>query len=155
MSLNPLEESVANLIKIKEQVAPSGQSFGVENIQPEMDVDEIMDNSISPSEIQIESLDRPTSSASQITRNRRKCKNVESERLELLKLQTQTQKELLAKIEQLEKTIYKNYEINKKLLEVKKQKLEIYKKQAKEAHELHTLKVEVQKLKIAKMRALQ
>ncbi|XP_017469228.1 PREDICTED: uncharacterized protein LOC108361172 [Rhagoletis zephyria] len=156
VSLNPLEESVAELIQIREQVAVSGRAFGVENIPPVMDGEEIEDGLVAASSMvdlpQVANIeDRPSSSASRVQNRRRSC-NLETERLELLKMQAETQKEVLKKIDRIEKTAYKNYDINKKLLHIKQQKYKLFERQAREAHELHLLKVEVEQLKIAKLR---
>lgn len=159
--LNPLEETVVELIQIREQVAPSGHGLGLENIPPEVDdeqmeYDSLVAASFTAAQPQVaDREDCPTSSASRrnssASKNRSKNNNLEAERLELLKMQAETQKLIIKKLDKIEKTVYKNYEINKRTLELKKQKFELYKKGAREAHELNALLIEVQKLKIAKM----
>ncbi|XP_067619400.1 uncharacterized protein [Eurosta solidaginis] len=151
-SLSPLEESVAQLIQIRSQVAPSGRAFGTENMPPASD-DEEHGNTMSAA---ASTTREPTgSNAGELptpsgSRNRRRG-NVETERLELLTKQTETQKKLLKKIDRLERTAHKMQKVNEKLLEIKQKKYLLYKKQAQEASELCALKAEIAKLKIKKL----
>lgn len=149
------------LIQIREQVEPSGHALGLKNIPPEVDdeqmeYDSLVAAAFTAAQPQVaDREDCPTSSASRrnssASKNPKKNNNLEAERLELLKMQAETQKIIIKKLDKIEKTVYKNYEINKKTLELKKEKFELYQKGAREAHELNALRIEVQKLKIAKM----
>ncbi|XP_049314888.1 uncharacterized protein LOC125778972 [Bactrocera dorsalis] len=148
-SLSPMEESVAQLIQLREAVAPSGSAFGVENIPPTVADVPLERSPLSTPVVQ----ECPTPSRTVQLRRANNC--MESERLQLLSTQAETQQQILKKIGQLEKTVHKSYTLQKEALDLKKRKMEIYERKANEAHELHALKTEVQRLKIAKLKSSQ